>query len=337
MPAEPKISVLVPVYMVEQYIERCVRSLFEQTMTEGVEFIFVNDHSRDRSIELLSACIDRYPNLRHQITIINHHQNRGLAAARLTALKAARGEYIINLDSDDFFELDMLERMYHAAVTTKADVVVADFFWSLKKGEVYHRCRYYSNKEAILKRIIAPWKYENYSVGPNLWNKLIKRTIYLDNNITPVEGINQSEDFIVTMQALYHAKIITKVDRAFVHYNQQNSASFSQNKTAATSRQRLMATETVARFFAQKGCPYTEEFNQRRFREKMIAVTNCDLADIEEFLSLYQHLDYREYKHLVQPYWRIPYKLALQGNRTLFVLLRNLLLTIRKVYRSYAR
>ena len=103
------ISVIVPVYGVEKYIERCVHSIFRQTMTDGVEFIFVNDCSNDRSIELLSACIDCYPYLRHQITIINLPRNRGLAAARLTGLEVARGEYILNLDSDDFFEPYMLE------------------------------------------------------------------------------------------------------------------------------------------------------------------------------------------------------------------------------------
>ena len=333
-----EISVIVPVYGVEKYIERCSHSIFTQTMTEGVEFIFVNDCTKDRSIELLSACIDRHPHLRPQITVINHHHNRGLAAARLTGLNAARGKYILNLDSDDFFEPDMLEVMYHAAVTTNADVVVSDFFWALKKGDVYQKCHLYPDKETMLKSIIAPWKYADKSIFQSLWNKLIKRSIYTDHNIKPVEGINHGEDLIVSVQILFHANVITKVNRAFMHYNKQNPGAYSQDKTSTNIRQRLMATDFAADFLARNACNFEEEFNRRRFREKMIAVTNCDLENLDEFLSMYPGLDYSKNKHLIAPYWRLPYKFALQGNKAMFLFLRNILLPIRKAYRLiYAR
>ena len=327
------ISVIVPVYGVEKYIERCVHSIFRQTMTDGVEFIFVNDCSNDRSIELLSACIDCYPYLRHQITIINHPRNRGLAVARQTGLEAARGEYILHLDSDDFFEPDMLEVLYQAALTGNSDVVVSDFFWSLKKGEVYQSCPLYDSKESILKSIIAPWRYGNKSADPCLWNKLIRRSIYREHNIRSIEGINHGEDFIVTSQILYHATVVTKVDRAFVHYNKQNFGAYTQDKSATNTRQRLMATDFVADFLARNGCNCDDEFDQRRFREKMIAVTNCKLADLDEFLAIYPWLDYKKHKHLIAPYWRLPFKFALQGHRRMFIILRILLLPIRKAYR----
>ena len=123
------ISVIVPVYGVEKYIIRCVKSIFRQTMTERVEFIFVNDCTTDRSMELLADIIGDYPQLSSRVIIINHPRNRGLAVARQTGLEAARGEYILHLDSDDFFEPDMLEVLYQAALTGNSDVVVSDFFW----------------------------------------------------------------------------------------------------------------------------------------------------------------------------------------------------------------
>ena len=327
------ISVVVPVYGVERYIERCVRSLFSQTMTEGVEFIFVNDGTKDRSIELLTALISEYPYLSSQIKIINHLRNRGLAAARQTGLAAACGEYILHLDSDDYFEPDMLELMYEAALAKNADVVVSDFFMTFKKGDEYKECPIYETKEAILKSIIAPSRYGNKTIGPSVWNKLTKRSIYTRHSINPIEGINHGEDLIIAMQILYYADVITKVDRAFVHYNKQNPGSYTQNKSASITLQRLRATEIVADFLSEKGAVFDEEFNERRFIEKLIGIANCDQAELQEFLLMYPWLDYEKHKYLVAPYWRLPYKFALQGKTRMFVFLRNLMYPIRKIYR----
>ena len=327
------ISVIVPVYGVEQYIERCVRSIFGQTMTDEVEFIFVNDCTPDRSIDLLSHLIDEYPQVRSRVKIINHHRNRGLAAARQTGLDAARGEYILHLDSDDYFELDMLEVMYEAALTTDADIVVSDFFMSLKKGDEYRECPLYDSKESMIKSIIAPGRYRNKTVGPSVWNKLIKRSFIKEHNINSIEGINHGEDFIVISQILYYAVRITKVDRAFVHYNKQNLRSYTRDKSASNTRQRIMATELVANFLTQKGIACDEEFDERRFIEKQIGIANCEKDNLEEFLTMYPWLDYEKHKHLVAPYWRLPYKFALQGRTRMFVFLRNLIYPIRKIYR----
>ncbi|MBO5667722.1 MAG: glycosyltransferase family 2 protein, partial [Lentisphaeria bacterium] len=88
-----KVSVCIPVYGVEKYIERCARSLFEQTMRDGIEFIFVNDCTPDKSIEILEQILSEYPHRQEQTKIIHHKQNGGLVAARNTGLAHASGEY----------------------------------------------------------------------------------------------------------------------------------------------------------------------------------------------------------------------------------------------------
>ena len=327
------ISVIVPVYGVEKYIERCVRSLFSQTMTEGVEFIFVNDCTKDRSIELLTATISEYPQLSPQVKIIHHPRNRGLAVARQTGLDAAQGEYILHLDSDDYFESDMLEMMYETAMANNSDVVVSDFFWSYKKVDVYQECPLYDIKETLLGSIIAPWRYGNKTIGPYVWNKLTRKYIYQQHNIHPIEGINYGEDLILTTQILYHAAVITKLNRALPHYNQQNLSSYSHDKSASTIHQRLMATDTIAGFLSRKTSVYEEELDEWRFREKLIAIANCGTDNLHEYISMYPWLNYEKHKYLVPFYWRIPYKFALQGKIGMFLFLRNLILPIRKIYR----
>ena len=155
MPTEPKISVLVPVYGVERYIGRCVRSLFGQTMTEGVEFIFVNDCTKDGSMDILMETLKQYPSRQSQVKVVNHKENMGIASARITALNLAKGEYVMNLDSDDYYESDMLECMYATAKKQNADIVVADYYLSYGKRDIYRSCHIDGEKDNIISNIIC--------------------------------------------------------------------------------------------------------------------------------------------------------------------------------------
>ena len=104
-----KVSILVPIYNVELYIKRCIISLFEQTYND-IEFIFVNDCTKDKSIEILNSTLQQYPQRWEQVKIISHKTNKGLAAARTTALQNATGDYVMHVDSDDFLNLDAVEK-----------------------------------------------------------------------------------------------------------------------------------------------------------------------------------------------------------------------------------
>ena len=123
----PKVSVIIPVYGVERYVGRCARSLFGQTMAD-LEFIFVDDCTPDDSIAVLLKTLDDYPDRKHQVRVIRHDRNQGVAAARTTGMKAMTGEYMIHCDPDDWIEPDMYERMYDAARTHDADVVTCRYY-----------------------------------------------------------------------------------------------------------------------------------------------------------------------------------------------------------------
>ena len=101
-----QVSILVPVYGVEKYIERCARSLFEQTY-ENLEYIFVNDCTPDKSMEILMRVMEDYPNRKGNVRIFHHEHNRGLSAARNTALDAATSPFVTHVDSDDYLDCDV--------------------------------------------------------------------------------------------------------------------------------------------------------------------------------------------------------------------------------------
>ena len=107
----PKVSVIVLIYKVEKYIERCARSLFCQTM-QDIEYVFVNDCTPDCSIQILQSVIDEYPQRKSDIKIISHEKNMGSGVARNTGLEVADGEYIIYCDGDDWVDPDMYEKLY---------------------------------------------------------------------------------------------------------------------------------------------------------------------------------------------------------------------------------
>lgn len=129
-----KISIIVPIFKVRNFIERCLCSLFGQTLKE-LEYIFIDDASPDDSIEILEDVIARYPHRKDQVRIVRHAENKGLPAARNTGLALATGEYVFHCDSDDFVEEDMLEEMYKVAKENDADMVYCDFYLSFEKNE----------------------------------------------------------------------------------------------------------------------------------------------------------------------------------------------------------
>lgn len=107
-PCGPLVSILIPVYNVEAYIERCARSAFEQSY-QNLEFIFVDDATPDASIQVLQRVIADYPDRCDSIKILHHERNRGLAAARNTAIAACHGDFVMHVDSDDWLEPEAAE------------------------------------------------------------------------------------------------------------------------------------------------------------------------------------------------------------------------------------
>ena len=215
-----KVSVIVPIYKVDGFIERCVVSLMEQTLDE-VEYIFVDDASPDGSVKILREVVERYPSRKDCVKIITHSENKGLPAARNTGLADATGEYIFHCDSDDFVELDMLESLYNKAKECDVDVVWCDFFLSFETNERYMKQpSYYTSADALKAMLSGAMKY-------NVWNKLVKRSLYIDNNISFPAGYGMGED--MTMMMLFgNAQKVAYVPRAFYHYVKLNTGAFSQ-------------------------------------------------------------------------------------------------------------
>lgn len=215
-----KVSVVIPIYKVEPFIERCATTLMEQTLRE-VEYIFVDDATPDNSIRILEDVIARYPHRKEQVRIVHHTENKGLPAARNTGLALATGEYIFHCDSDDYVEPTMLEEMYNAAKEQDADIVWCDWYLTFAQNERYMKQPSYETPLEALKAMLSgAMKY-------NVWNKLVKRSLYVDNNILFPAGYGMGEDMtMICITAC--AATVAYVPKAFYHYVRSNSEAMTQ-------------------------------------------------------------------------------------------------------------
>lgn len=214
-----KVSVIIPIYGVEKFIGRCAKTLMQQTLKE-VEYIFVNDATPDCSMKVLQEVLARYPERQNSVVVAVHETNKGLPAARNTGLQMAQGEYIFHCDSDDFVEPDMLETLYTEGVMHRADIVWCDWFLSFEKNERYMKQPSFDTALEALKTMLSGgMKY-------NVWNKLVRRSLYADYQVSFPAGYGMGED--MTMLLLFaHAGRVAYVPKAFYHYVKLNTGAMS--------------------------------------------------------------------------------------------------------------
>lgn len=263
MSADCRISVLVPVYGVERFVGRCARSLFAQTLHEGVEFLFVDDASPDASLARLEAALAGYPGRRTQVRILHHDRNRGLAAARATALAAAQGEYVLHVDSDDYLcRPDALALLLAEARRTGADLVTGryrcvtgDTDAGEGSGEPFGptagpACgpRPGTSREELLRHLLA----QDFRVANRIWGLLIRRTLYTDNDIRPPEAIHFAEDYATLPRLVYCARTVTAIEEALYAYRTDNAASYMRRLDRRAAEQYVAANRTVSDFMRRQ-------------------------------------------------------------------------------------
>ena len=220
---QPLVSIIVPVYGVEQYIERCAHSIFSQTY-QHLEIIFIDDCSKDKSIETLNDVLSKYPDRKQQTKIIRHEHNLGLAGARLTGITMATGYFLMQIDSDDYIALDMVEKMVDSAQKEKADITICDFNYVYKNKIVHKSVNPPLDNIKCLNAILTGF------VHASVCNKLIKRSLYVDNKILPTIGLNMWEDLSVMYKLMYHAEKVAYIPLPLYNYVLCNQGSYTAQK-----------------------------------------------------------------------------------------------------------
>lgn len=207
---KPAVTVTVPVYNTSKYLRKCLDSLVKQTL-DNIEIIVVDDGSTDDSGVICDEYGRRYDNFK-----IIHQENGGLAAARQTGLEAANGEYIIVCDSDDWVEPEMYERLYKAAKTADADIVMCGYIAEYSDGRSVPVQKWFKHLdfEGHMKELFGT----GYN---NSWIRLVRRSLFTDNDINYERGINLGEDGFILYKLMLTKPILVQIEDKLYHYRKE--------------------------------------------------------------------------------------------------------------------
>lgn len=214
----PKVSLIIPVYNTEKYLERCLESVLFQTY-KNIEIIIINDGSIDNSKNI----INNYLVLDSRIKYLEQ-ENSGQSKARNLGIKEAKGEYIAFIDSDDYISNDYIENLVIKAVAGGYDIVVCGYTDICKYGQIKlnHFCTDSLNitKDKFIECIFK-------GVGGTLWGKIFKRKIIEDNKIKMDTNIYMCEDLLFVLEYTMNCKKYGIINKYMYYYNRLNDSSIS--------------------------------------------------------------------------------------------------------------
>lgn len=294
-----KVTIAIPVYGVESYVEKCSVSLFEQTY-QDLEILFVNDCTPDRSVEIIHSTLERYPGRKDQVRIINQPENKGCPAARNLAVRLATGEFLFHVDADDYIEKDAIALLVAEQLLTDADLVVADYVIEAQDARrVVKYCDISKTKEEIVKDCLDDRSSQS------VWGILIRRQLYIDHGIKADESFHVGEDWQVSPLLLYHANRIAYVDKVVYHYrlSRPNSITMTSQDSVSRKKDQLLCfvktMNCLLDSFKDKGETYLDVI----YRKKAILVQDamifcCKDHDKRTFNYLKSELDSINKKYL---------------------------------------
>lgn len=313
----PFVSVVIPVYRVENYIEKCLHSLFGQSL-ENIEYIFIDDCSPDSSSEIISKTLDSYPERKHQVRHIRNRKNMGVAHARQMGISIAKGEYVIHCDPDDWIEADMYKEMYQKAKTDNADIVFCDFYEVTKDSEIFTKGIGSTDIQEIICEVLTG-KYNGA-----LWNKMIRRSLIEKHSLRIPDNISMWEDMCFSISAVYYSSIISHVPHPFYHYiNRDGSIVRTINNKQLYSQ--LNAAKWIEAFLQHTTYnTYYKQLVDLKLRAKAILIESDSFYDPVKWNQIFPEIRNRifinsgNYIHKLY-YWLIAHDLYFASNIWFFL------------------
>ena len=276
------ISILIPIYKSEKYVEQCLRSVFEQTYND-IEYIIVNDATPDRSMEIVNCILNEYPERKLATKIINNEQNQGIALTRNILVKHATGDYIYFVDSDDFIEKNTISEFVSIAQSQHPDIIRCSYF-EYKMGEnIAIPNLQFDNKEELFRRCLSDKNRMN-----TMWLMLIRRNLLHESEISFAKGINGCEDFLMTIKLLYYADTVINLPLPLYHYriDNLNSITHDDHMFRDDSCTALIA---IVAFLKEKGIyqHYLEDMLVSMFLSKQQYLINKEIRDISKYINTF--------------------------------------------------
>lgn len=224
------VSIIVPVYNVEKYVAAALKSVLAQTYRD-IEVLIVDDCGNDRSMEIVSSLTQisqKAQNISDRIHVLNHDRNRGLSAARNTALKEAKGEWVYFFDSDDILAPDCIKTLVKLAEANPDAEMVVGQYDEFAEGEVCHTARWKQHGGMYSDDVIGA--YMDGRVPTTAWNKLVRRDFLIKNKLWFEEGLVH-EDALWSFEVFCKARKVVVADSVTYHYLQRPGSLDKQKNT----------------------------------------------------------------------------------------------------------
>lgn len=292
----PKVSVIVPVYNVEQFLGKCVQSLRNQTL-QDIEIILVDDQSPDNCPQMC----DKYMELDHRIKVI-HKKNEGLGYARNSGLEIASGEYVAFVDSDDYVDLEMYETMYNAAIKVKADFVRVDNYKERMDGTILNMNYEPPMREGIYER-----------------NELREKLLFTQLGMEPSDSGERYVSCSV-WRNIYRKEIIDRLGLRFISERELISEDIPFNMDFMMSCDRAVVINHKFYHYIVNDKSLTQSYRSDRFECELELYHN--LIEKAKTMDIYDECQVRLERHLMSR-TRTCIKLELTGNKIIRVGFRN--------------
>lgn len=283
----PKISVIVPVYNVEDFLRKCLESIQQQTFKD-FEVLIVDDASPDNSLAIANEFAES--DSRFKVIQIEH---AGLAGARNAGIENAKGEYLSFIDSDDYVSPVFLEKLYNACIENHADIAICNFaYYYLNENKIKARVRRLKDgvisSEKAINLILRDSYIQSYA-----WNKLYKRSLYVENDIRYPSMC--FEDLATSVKLFFYTDRIAGIDDTLYFYTQRNGSIMNKNKLTPEKINNLMCSiSIVGSFLTNNGI-----FN--KFKKSFYCLTRKFQAGSRWFIYL-GCLDNRNFKGLLKSF-----------------------------------
>ncbi len=321
MKVEIKVSVVVPVYNVQDDLNRCLDSIINQTLRE-IEVICVNDGSTDRSLDILNE----YAHKDSRIRIINQF-NQGLGKARNKGIAAALGKYIGFVDSDDWVDHKMFEELYNKSISTSADVVLCEYihYYPILNKFIQPEYIKLPIKKSLDSKKITPLDISDsiFFINPGAWDKLYNADFIRRHQFKFLEG-KCYEDYPFVYSCLVKSNVIGLIRSPFYYYQRFREGSVSSFKDMG--RKRFDIFDSMRRLeeytgITKHGLIFYEAFMDFKMYHYLLQYNNLNKDLKQEFMRVV-HMEYNHVKNYKLKYFSMYLKICTYYKlRNLFFLL----------------
>ncbi len=277
-----KVSILVPFYKVENFVGRCVESLFSQTY-QNIEYVFVNDSSPDRSMDIIYELIDKY-SVNDKCKMIVHETNQGISVSRNDCLDNMTGDYFLFIDSDDYIDEDMVELLVAAAVKDNADISGCGYIEEYADHSVEKPQHYTNNHDEMMRAITL------LTIKGVMWKLLVRSSIVTEHKdeVRFIPDRNMVDDYLFCCQIFYYAKRFAGVDRCMYHWIQYNPNNYTHTTKFAVESQ-AAAIRKTEEFYREKGVyeVVKDALLQRKFISKLPLLFDTNCYDVQLWRELF--------------------------------------------------